>query len=108
MAEKSVERNAGNVGVPLWGQPPSAVLRATLDIFQSLQTAGLLSAFDYPLHSGENECGNSSTPFVSVRGPVAQLGARFHGMEEVVGSIPTRSTKLLNGLARIAILIPKF
>ena len=22
-----------------------------------------------------------------------QLGARFHGMEEVVGSIPTRSTK---------------
>src|ERR1039458_8348270 len=25
-------------------------------------------------------------------GPVAQLGARFHGMEEVVGSIPTRST----------------
>src|SRR6185437_9741944 len=29
------------------------------------------------------------------RGPVAQLGARFHGMEEVVGSIPTRSTKAL-------------
>ena len=42
------------------------------------------------------------------RGPVAQLGARFHGMEEVVGSIPTRSTKSLNGLASIAILIPKF
>jgi hypothetical protein len=32
-------------------------------------------------------------PFAS--GPVAQLGARFHGMEEVVGSIPTRSTKFL-------------
>ena len=31
-------------------------------------------------------------------GPVAQLGARFHGMEEVVGSIPTRSTKSLNKL----------
>src|SRR5579875_1655972 len=29
----------------------------------------------------------------SACGPVAQLGARFHGMEEVVGSIPTRSTK---------------
>src|SRR5579871_745999 len=29
---------------------------------------------------------------VLARGPVAQLGARFHGMEEVVGSIPTRST----------------
>jgi DNA-binding NtrC family response regulator len=27
-------------------------------------------------------------------GPVAQLGARFHGMEEVVGSNPTRSTRL--------------
>jgi hypothetical protein len=31
----------------------------------------------------------------SKRGPVAQLGARFHGMEEVVGSNPTRSTNLL-------------
>jgi hypothetical protein len=29
---------------------------------------------------------------------VAQLGARFHGMEEVVGSIPTRSTKFPNNL----------
>ena len=28
-------------------------------------------------------------------GPMAQLGARIHGMDEVVGSIPTRSTKLL-------------
>ena len=28
-------------------------------------------------------------------GPVAQLGARFHGMEEVIGSIPIRSTKFL-------------
>src|SRR5260370_42710310 len=28
-----------------------------------------------------------------LRGPVAQLGARFHGMEEVVGSNLTRSTK---------------
>ena len=32
-------------------------------------------------------------------GPVAQLGARFHGMEEVIGSIPIRSTKYLNNLA---------
>ena len=31
-------------------------------------------------------------------GPVAQLGARFHGMEEVVGSIPTRSTNHINHL----------
>ncbi len=30
--------------------------------------------------------------FRFTRGPVAQLGARFHGMEEVAGSIPARST----------------
>src|SRR6185437_4896320 len=34
---------------------------------------------------------NKNCPVVK-SGPVAQLGARFHGMEEVVGSIPTRST----------------
>ena len=27
-------------------------------------------------------------------GPVAQLGERLHGMQEVAGSIPTRSTIL--------------
>src|SRR5262249_2928839 len=37
--------------------------------------------------------GRASPRFL--RGPVAQLGARFHGMEEVVGSIPTRSTNSL-------------
>ena len=31
---------------------------------------------------------------------MAQLGARFHGMEEVVGSIPTRSTKSFQQLTR--------
>jgi hypothetical protein len=30
--------------------------------------------------------------YLSLCGPVAQLGARFHGMEEVIGSIPIRST----------------
>ena len=29
---------------------------------------------------------------------MAQLGARFHGMEEVVGSNPTRSTKISSKL----------
>ena len=38
-------------------------------------------------------------------GPVAQLGARFHGMEEVVGSIPTRSTKFPNNLIRAAQMV---
>jgi hypothetical protein len=32
---------------------------------------------------------------------VAQLGARFHGMEEVVGSNPTRSTKVLISTLRL-------
>jgi hypothetical protein len=49
-----------------------------------LDLAGALSFDDFP-QVGEN--GGSPK-----RGPVAQLGARFHGMEEVVGSIPTRST----------------
>ncbi len=30
------------------------------------------------------------------QGPVAQLGARFHGMEEVEGSNPSRSTNPFN------------
>ncbi len=36
----------------------------------------------------------------SLCGPVAQLGARFHGMEEVIGSIPIRSTNQFNNLDR--------
>lgn len=35
-------------------------------------------------------------------GPVAQLGARFHGMEEVGGSNPPRSTIYFNELARVS------
>jgi hypothetical protein len=31
----------------------------------------------------------------SVSGPVAQLGARLNGIQEVTGSIPVRSTKFL-------------
>src|ERR1700722_1038721 len=55
---------------------------------------------DYPRDVGENDSALPSIPIlrVSDRGPVAQLGARFHGMEEVVGSIPTRSTNSLNYL----------
>ena len=45
-----------------------------------------LRQFDYAYRVSENYCAYLS-------GPVAQLGARFHGMEEVVGSNPTRSTK---------------
>jgi hypothetical protein len=60
---------------------------------------------------GENEFSTSLDPdssgfgfFIFNRGPVAQLGARFHGMEEVVGSIPTRSTNSLNNLDRASAL----
>src|SRR5208283_6062598 len=59
------------------------------------------TAFDYPAYSSENKVGTSlESQFLGFPtcGPVAQLGARFHGMEEVVGSIPTRSTKSLNNL----------
>jgi hypothetical protein len=51
------------------------------------------SMFDLPRRIRENE----RVPPKS--GPVAQLGARFHGMEEVIGSIPIRSTKHFNNLA---------
>ena len=45
--------------------------------------------FDAAAKLSENQIRAIALP----SGPVAQLGARFHGMEEVVGSIPTRSTK---------------
>ncbi len=48
--------------------------------------------FDEAIALGENT-GRRVERLPSKSGPVAQLGARFHGMEEVVGSIPTRSTK---------------
>jgi hypothetical protein len=38
-------------------------------------------------------------------GPVAQLGARFHGMEEVDGSNPSRSTKVFKDLGALAAFI---
>ena len=51
---------------------------------------------DYLGKVSENDKGRPRRTASSVpkNGPVAQLGARFHGMEEVVGSIPTRSTIL--------------
>ena len=44
------------------------------------------------------------------RGPVAQLGARFHGMEEVKGSNPFRSTKRQTNLTkhRLAKILARF
>ena len=59
----------------------------------SVVSAALLVAaltnFSRSAKINESSARQSSVP---ISGPVAQLGARFHGMEEVVGSIPTRST----------------
>ena len=35
-------------------------------------------------------------------GAIAQLGERFNGIEEVVGSIPSGSTKIINKIAKTA------
>jgi putative endonuclease len=66
---------------------------------------------DYPGNVGENEFGTSLDPdspgygFSAFnRGPVAQLGARFHGMEEVAGSIPARSTNSPYAMPAVYIL----
>ena len=48
----------------------------------------------------------SGSDFFSQSGPVAQLGARFHGMEEVAGSIPARST-IFNNL-RLPLFVQGF
>ncbi len=58
--------------------------------------------FDYAMSVGENTGDADHRVVLPQSGPVAQLGARFHGMEEVVGSIPTRSTKSLSHLVPIA------
>ena len=55
--------------------------------------------FDEPAASYDNKRVASSS------GPVAQLGARFHGMEEVVGSIPTRSTIKSQGLCDLGLFL---
>jgi hypothetical protein len=38
------------------------------------------------------------TDFHVTDGPVAQLGARLNGIQEVAGSIPARSTNYINNL----------
>ncbi len=50
--------------------------------------------FDESRSSGDNR----KVAFLQHVGLWRSLGARFHGMEEVVGSIPTRSTNRINNL----------
>jgi hypothetical protein len=69
--------------------------------------------FDYLLSLGENIQGAERSAVLPRSGPVAQLGARFHGMEEVVGSIPTRSTihnQLLTAISSspFTVVVPMF
>ena len=54
--------------------------------FAGIATGRLHGGFD---SAGRNHENRNVLP---ESGPVAQLGARFHGMEEVTGSIPVRST----------------
>src|SRR6185437_155220 len=56
---------------------------------------------------------NGYIEYIPACGPVAQLGARFHGMEEVVGSIPTRppysqqlASSLLSRLVSFGVKFP--
>jgi hypothetical protein len=73
-------------------------------LWKEIEESASIAVVDYTRDVGENDGALPSIRFVGLRpfcfnrGPVAQLGARFHGMEEVVGSIPTRSTKSLNNL----------
>ena len=87
MAEKAVERNEGNSGIISRAIHPKA--RAVSPTGKVAECHG-----DTTIHSipARNKCGNHPET-VPVWALMAQLGARFHGMEEVVGSIPTRSTK---------------
>ena len=66
--------------------------RITISSASPVSSAVLVAAltiFSRSAKINESSARQSSVP---ISGPVAQLGARFHGMEEVVGSIPTRST----------------
>jgi hypothetical protein len=82
----------------MWRQPPRLSRRAKRG---GSSPEAHRARVDYPGNVGENDSSTSLDPdfvglwlFVFNRGPVAQLGARFHGMEEVAGSIPARSTIL--------------
>ena len=72
------------------GKPP---IRAPFAVRPALSRDLNGERFDYAGWLRENEESAVVSGAVPPQsGPVAQLGARFHGMEEVVGSIPTRST----------------
>ena len=87
----------------MWGQPPPAVRssEARRLLHRTSQTGSVshLPALTISAQSAKITEVTRIRSSVPTSGPVAQLGARFHGMEEVVGSIPTRSTIIPNGLA---------
>ena len=73
----------GLAGLNAWGKAGAVPVFPAVDrLFDEARTQG------QNRKSPSRECG-----------PVAQLGARFHGMEEVIGSIPIRSTKHFKHLA---------
>src|ERR1039458_9452527 len=71
------------------------ISRATLDRFQGWYA----SRFDESRPSGDNR----QVASLQRVGLWRSLGARFHGMEEVVGSIPTRSTKSIKNIDRASV-----
>lgn len=56
--------------------------------------------------SGLRRAGRGILEKIVTEGPVAQLGARFHGMEEVEGSTPSRSTNSFKPLTSLLLIRP--
>ena len=88
--------DSGKTPVPL--EPDKTILPKKSRVFGLLgeQVTGYISSGLRP-KTLTNRTGNGDNSCVASPQHVGlwrSLGARFHGMEEVVGSIPTRSTKL--------------
>ena len=66
--------------------------------FQRTSRSGLAARFRLNYTAGVGHVVDPALPQEADRknGAIAQLGERFNGIEEVVGSIPSGSTKFLN------------
>lgn len=73
-------------------QQAFVVVRLQAHDVWALGLHGVVAAF--AMRKSVGSIPTRSTKFLGSHGPVAQLGARFHGMEKVEGSNPSRSTKM--------------
>ncbi len=67
--------------------------------FQRTSRSGLAARFRLNYTAGVGHVVDPALPQEAARkksGAIAQLGERFNGIEEVVGSIPSGSTKFIN------------